>query len=143
MEAAQTGVFGFPLSEAEVTLIDLEFPSNRSDLAAKVAASHAVENACRNAGIRLLEPVMDVEIVTDPETVGPMLSDLNAHRAQISGMEMEGDLQKIRARIPLAETFGDFTTRLRNLTQGRAAFTMQPAGFAPVSPEQTKRILGL
>ncbi|HOE13045.1 MAG TPA: elongation factor G [bacterium] len=143
MEAAQTGVFGFPLSEAEVTLIDLEFPGDRSDLAAKVAASHAVENACRNAGIRLLEPVMDVEIVTDPETVGPMLSDLNAHRAQISGMEMEGDLQKIRARIPLAETFGDFTTRLRNLTQGRAAFTMQPAGFAPVSPEQTKRILGL
>jgi len=143
IEAAQTGAFGFPLSEAEVTLIDLEFPGDRSDLAAKVAASHAVENACRNAGIRLLEPVMDVEIVTDPETVGPMMSDLNAHRAQISGMEMEGDFQKIRARIPLAETFGDFTTRLRNLTQGRAVFTMQPAGFAPVSPEQTKRIVGL
>jgi elongation factor G len=142
IEAAQTGAYGFPLAEAEITLLDLEFPTERSDLAARVAVSLAVQNACRNAGVRLLEPVMDIEIQTDPETVGPLVGDLNAHRAQICGMDMDGTLQKIRARIPLAETFGDFTTRLRSLTQGRVSFNMQPAGFAPVPPEQTKRIIG-
>ncbi len=142
MEAAQTGNYGFPLTEAEITLLNVEFPGDRSELAAKIAISLAVQDACKNAGIRILEPVMDIEVQTDPDTVGPLVGDLNAHRAQISGMDMDGSTQKIRARIPLAETFGDFMTRLRSLTQGRASFTMQPAGFAPVPPEQTKKIVG-
>ena len=142
LEAAQTGNYGFPLTEAEITVLNVAFPGDRSELAAKVAVSLAVQDACRNAGVRILEPVMDIEIHTDPDSVGPLVGDLNAHRAHISGMDMEGSTQKIRARIPLAETFGDFTTRLRSLTQGRASFTMQPAGFAAVPPEQAKKIVG-
>jgi elongation factor G len=79
----------------------------------------------------LLEPIMDVEVVTPEEFRGAIQGDLNGRRGQIKGVEMKGQAQVVQAEVPLAEMFG-YVSSVRSMTQGRASYTMQFAHYAQV-----------
>jgi elongation factor G len=76
----------------------------------------------------ILEPVMDVEVVTPEDFMGPVMGDLQSKRGKIEGMELRGSAQIIRSKVPLSEMFG-YSTNLRSMTQGRATYTMQFAHY--------------
>jgi elongation factor G len=100
--------------------------------------------ACRKAAMQglpvLLEPVMDVEIVTPDEYLGEVINDLNKKRAQVNGVDVERGRQIINAKAPLAEMFG-YSTDLRSATQGRATFTMKFSEFAEVPSKRAETII--
>ena len=116
-----------------------------SELAFKIAGSIAFKEACERADPVLLEPVMDVEVVTPQEFMGEVIGDLNSRRGKIIEMENRAGAQVIEARVPLATMFG-YATRLRSITQGRATYTMQFAMYEPVPQsvheELTARVRG-
>ncbi len=95
-----------------------------SEMAFKIAGSMAVKEAARQASAVLLEPVMEVEVVTPSDFLGDVIGDLSARRGKIGGMTQRGDAQVVAADVPLAEMFG-YSTTLRSMTQGRAVYTMQ------------------
>ncbi len=125
-EAMQNGIIaGYPVVDVKVTLFDGSYHEvDSSDLAFKIAASIAFKEAAKHADPVLLEPVMEVEVVTPEEYLGDVIGDLNSRRGKIEEINMRKDGQVIRALVPLAEMFG-YATRLRSLTQGRAIYTMQ------------------
>ncbi len=125
-EALDTGVMaGYPIVDVKVSLVDGSFhPVDSSELAFKMAGSIAVKEGVRRASAVLLEPVMEVEVVTPGEFLGEVLSDLGGRRSRIRSIEGQEDVQIVRALVPLAETFGYITT-LRSLTQGRASQSME------------------
>src|SRR3989441_126231 len=102
-----------------------------SEMAFKIAASMAFKEAARRAKPVLLEPVMDVEVVTPEEYMGAVVGDLNSRRGRIVAMEARGSSQVIRANVPLGQMFG-YVTDLRSMTQGRATSTMQFARYEEV-----------
>jgi elongation factor G len=83
-----------------------------------------LKEAAKKAKPQLLEPVMEVEVVTPEDYMGDVIGDLNSRRGQVEGMEQRGSAQVIRARVPLAQMFG-YVGDLRSRTQGRATYTMQ------------------
>ena len=111
-----------------------------TEMAFGVSASMALRKAASEAEPVLLEPVMDLEVVTPEEYVGDAISDLNSKRAKITGVEAENDIQIIRAHVPLAEMFG-YSTSLRSATQGRAHFTMQFSEYDVVPATQAETII--
>ena len=135
-EAMETGVLaGYPMVDLKASLLDGKYHEvDSSELAFKIAGSIAFKEACEKADAVLLEPVMDVEVVTPQEFMGEVIGDLNARRGKISEMENRAGAQVIAARVPLATMFG-YATRLRSITQGRATYTMQFAVYEPV-PQQ-------
>jgi len=135
-EAMETGVLaGYPMVDLKASLLDGKYHEvDSSELAFKIAGSIAFKEACEKADPVLLEPVMDVEVVTPQEFMGEVIGDLNARRGKISEMENRAGAQVITARVPLATMFG-YATRLRSITQGRATYTMQFAVYEPV-PQQ-------
>jgi len=103
-----------------------------SEVAFKIAGSMAMKAAMRKGGPVLKEPIMAVEIVTPENYMGEVISDVNARRGHIHGIEPGyGGTQVIKADVPLAEMFG-YATSLRSLTQGRASYTMEPARYEVV-----------
>jgi len=143
-EAMQSGVLaGYPVSNVQVTLLDgSAHEVDSSDLAFKIAASMAFRDAAAKAEPRMLEPIMHVEVVTPEVSLGDVIGDLNARRADIQGMEpTPGATQTIRCLVPLAEMFG-YATTLRSLTQGRATYTMEPYRYAETPAEIADEILG-
>ena len=140
-EARQTGVIsGNPLIGIKVTLLDgSTHEVDATELAYKIAASLAFQDAAEKAGPVLLEPVMDVEVMVPDDYAGHVMNDLNTRRAHISGLMPRGKTQVIAATVPLSEMFG-YATRLRNLSQGRAVFTMQFSSYQPVPAEVTNRM---
>ncbi len=135
-EAMETGVLaGYPMVDLKASLLDGKYHEvDSSEPAFKIAGSIAFKEACERADAVLLEPVMDVEVVTPQEFMGEVIGDLNARRGKISEMENRAGAQVIAARVPLATMFG-YATRLRSITQGRATYTMQFAVYEPV-PQQ-------
>jgi elongation factor G len=125
-EAMQNGIIaGYPVIDVKVTLFDGSYHEvDSSDLAFKIAASIAFKEAARQAEPVLLEPIMEVEVVTPDEYLGDVIGDLNSRRGRIEGINMRKDGQVVKALVPLAEMFG-YATRLRSITQGRAIYTMQ------------------
>ena len=93
-------------------------------MAFKIAGSMAFKSAMQKASPVLMEPVMDVEIVSPEQYVGDVIGDLNGRRGRIEGMELRGDTRIVKADVPLANMFG-YATDLRSATQGRATYTMQ------------------
>jgi len=91
----------------------------------------ALKEAVRKAKPQLLEPVMEVEVVTPEDYMGDVIGDLNSRRGQVEGMDQRGNAQAIRARVPLAQMFG-YVGDLRSRTQGRATYTMQFDSYQPV-----------
>jgi elongation factor G len=135
-EAMETGVMaGYPMVDVRAVLLDGQYHEvDSSELAFKIAGSMAFKEAAEKARPVLLEPVMEVEVVTPQEFMGDVLGDLNSRRGKILEMESRAGAQVITARVPLASMFG-YATRLRSLTQGRATYTMQFAVYEPVPPQ--------
>jgi elongation factor G len=125
-EAMESGVLaGYPVVDLRVALVDGSYHDvDSSEMAFKVAGSMAFKTAMQRAKPKLLEPVMDVEVVTPEEYLGDVMGDINSRRGHILHLEPRGNAQAIRARVPLATMFG-YATDLRSTTQGRATFTMQ------------------
>jgi elongation factor G len=141
-EAMQTGVLqGYPLVDIRVTLTGGQTHEvDSSELAFKVAGSMALKEAARRAKPVLLEPLMDLEVVTPEDYLGDVLSDVTARRGRIERVEARHGNQVVRALVPLAEVFG-YATDLRSRTQGRATFTLQFHSYQEV-PESVRRDLG-
>jgi elongation factor G len=140
-EAMQTGVLaGYPLVDLRVTLTGGNTHEvDSSELAFKVAGSMAFKEAARKAKPVLLEPLMDLEVVTPEEYLGDVLSDVTARRGRVERVEARHGSQSVRALVPLAEVFG-YATDLRSRTQGRATFTLQFHSYQEV-PESVRRDL--
>jgi len=116
---------GYPVVDVRVVLQDGSFHEvDSSDRAFQICASQAFKDAFRRANPELIEPVMHVTVVTPDEYSGPVNGDLCSRRGRITGMEPQGKLITIDGLVPLAEMFG-YATQLRNITSGRASFTMQ------------------
>ena len=128
-----TGVLiGFPLVDTKVTLFDGAFHEvDSSAIAFEVASRQAMREGCQKAGVKLLEPIMDVEVVTPGDFVGGVIGDINSRRGQIRNQEMRGNATVVRANVPLANMFG-YVSQLRSMSQGRASYTMQFAHYAEV-----------
>ena len=126
-DAMKSGVLaGFPCVDLKVNLVFGSYHEvDSSEQAFYVAGSMAIKDAMQKAGPVLLEPVMDVEVVTPEEYLGDVMGDLNGRRGRVQSMEARaGGAQSVRAQVPLASMFG-YATDLRSRTQGRATFTMQ------------------
>ncbi len=133
-EAMQAGpVSGYPLLGIRGILTAVRWREGEaSEAAFKMAASLAFNQAVRSAGPVLMEPVMEIEVVTPGEFLGEIMGDLNARRARIQGVESRpGEVQVVSACVPLAKMFG-YSTAVRSLSQGRASFSMQFHGYEPV-----------
>lgn len=140
-EAMQNGVIaGGTMIGIKVTLLDgSSHEVDSSELAYKIAASMAFRQAVEKAHPVLLEPVMRVEIIVPEEYAGNVINDLNGRRAHISGIEPRKKAQVISARVPLGEMFG-YATKLRNVSQGRAVFSMEFSSYQPVPSEMINRL---
>ena len=126
-EALDTGVFaGYPLVDIKVTLYDGSYHEvDSSEFAFKMAGSMALKNGVAKAKPILLEPIMNLEVVTQGQFLGDITGDLTSRRGHIEAIETQyAEMCTIRALIPLAETFG-YATTLRSLTQGRANHSME------------------
>jgi len=132
-EAMKNGVIaGFPVVDIKAKLFDGTYHDVDSDeISFKVAGSIAFKEGAKKAKPVLLEPIMDVEVVTPEEYLGDVMGDLNSRRGKIEGFSARKDAQVIKARVPLAEMFG-YATILRSMTQGRAIYTMQFAVYQEV-----------
>jgi elongation factor G len=135
-EAMESGVLaGYPMVDLKAVLLDGKYHEvDSSEMAFKIAGSMAFKDACEKASPVLLEPIMEVEVVTPQEFMGEVIGDLNARRGKIIEMENRAGAQVISARVPLATMFG-YSTKLRSITQGRATYTMQFGVYEPV-PQQ-------
>ena len=125
-DALKNGLFaGYPLVDMKVKLVFGSYHEvDSSEQAFYIAGSMAVKEAAKKAGGVLLEPIMNVEVVTPEEYLGDVMGDLNSRRGRVANMEARHGAQVIRAFVPLSEMFG-YATDLRSKTQGRATFTMQ------------------
>ncbi|MDR0239347.1 MAG: elongation factor G, partial [Deltaproteobacteria bacterium] len=126
-DALKSGVLaGFPCVDVKVTLVFGSYHEvDSSEQAFYVAGSMAIKDAMHKAAPVLLEPIMDVEVVTPDEYLGDVMGDLSGRRGRVQSMEARaGGAQCVRAQVPLSAMFG-YATDLRSRTQGRATFTMQ------------------
>mgnify|MGYP001291998552 FL=1 len=125
-------LIGFPLVDMKVMLFDGAYHEvDSSAIAFEIATRAAMKEACDKAGIKILEPVMDVEVVTPGDFVGSVIGDINSRRGQIRDQQMRGNATVIRAFVPLANMFGYINT-LRSMSTGRAQYSMQFAHYAEV-----------
>ena len=125
-ESAESGhLIGFPIIDFEVHLVDGKYHDvDSSALAFEITGRGAMREAAAKAGIKLLEPIMRVEVVTPEDYLGDVIGDLNSRRGQIQGTDTRGNAQAVEAMVPLANMFG-YVNQLRSFTQGRAQYTMQ------------------
>ena len=125
-EALEGGVLaGYPMVDVKATLVYGSYHDvDSSEMAFKIAGSMAVKEAARMAQPIILEPVMEVEVVSPSDFLGDVIGDLSSRRGKIGGMTQRGDAQVVAADVPLAEMFG-YSTQLRSMTQGRAVYSMQ------------------
>jgi len=143
LEAAESGILGgYPVVDIKVTLIDGSYHEvDSSDLSFKVAAEIAVKEGLRKAKSVILEPVMDLEVLTPNDYLSQVIGDLNSRRANISAISERRKLKIVRAYVPLVEVF-NYADIIRNLTQGRASYTMEPAFYEKIPDELLAKILG-
>jgi elongation factor G len=125
-ETAMTGsLIGFPIIDFEISLNDGAYHDvDSSALAFEICARGAMREVAQKAGIKLLEPIMKVEVVTPEEYLGDVIGDMNSRRGQIQGTDTRGNAQTVDAMVPLANMFG-YVNSLRSFTQGRASYSMQ------------------
>ncbi len=140
--ALENGVLaGYPVVDVKVELVDGSYHEvDSSEMAFKIAASMAFKAAAERARPILLEPIMDVEVVTPAEYMGDVVGDLNSRRGKVGGMMQRNDAQLIGASVPLAEMFG-YATTMRSLSQGRAVYSMQFSHYAEVPKSKADEII--
>jgi elongation factor G len=142
-EALQAGILaGYPVDDIEVKILGGSYHEvDSSEQAFKIVANMAVKDALNKARAVLLEPIMDIDIVSPEEYVGDVISDLNARRGRVLSFEENRDNRIIKGMVPLAETFG-YATNLRSASQGRATFSMEIRNYAEVPESKSKEIIG-
>jgi len=142
---AESGILaGFPIIDYKVTILDgLHHDVDSSVLAFEIASRYCFKEACQKATLKLLEPVMKVEVVTPEDFMGDVIGDLNSRRGQVASTEPRGNATAIAATVPLANMFG-YINNLRSATQGRAQYTMQFSHYDKVpqnvQDEVTKKL---
>ena len=138
---AQGILAGFPIINLKVIPYDGSYHDvDSSEVAFKIATYKAVKDAFMKAGPVILEPIMDVEVVTPEEYVGTVMGDLSGRRGMIQGQDKRGNGAVIRAKVPLSEMFG-YTTDLRSNTQGRAQSSMSFSTYEKVPEGVAKKII--
>jgi elongation factor G len=141
-EALENGVLaGYPMVDVKVELVDGSYHDvDSSEMAFKIAGSMAVKEAARQAHPILLEPIMDVEVVTPSDYMGEVIGDLSSRRGKIGGMTQRADAHIVAASVPLSEMFG-YSTTLRSMSQGRAIYTMQFSHYQEVPKAKAEEIV--
>jgi elongation factor G len=141
-DALDSGVLaGYPVIDLKVELVDGSYHDvDSSEMAFKIAGSMALKDGIRKAQPVLLEPIMDVEVVTPADYMGDIIGDLSARRGKVGGMTERAGARVIGASVPLGEMFG-YSTTLRSLSQGRAVFTMQFAHYEEVPKSKADEIM--
>jgi elongation factor G len=134
-------LIGYPVTDIKVTLVGGSYSEEEStEMAFGVASSMAIRRATADAKPLLLEPIMNLEVVSPEEYLGDVMNDLNSKRAKVVGVDAKDSLQVIKAHAPLAEMFG-YSTSLRSATQGRANFTMQFEKYDVVPKNRADEII--
>src|SRR5919198_603080 len=138
-EALENGVLaGYPMVDVKVELVDGSYHDvDSSEMAFKIAGSMAVKEAARQAHPVLLEPIMDVEVVTPADYMGDVIGDLSARRGKIGGMRQRGRAHDVAASVPLSEMFG-YSTTLRSMSQGRAIYSMEFSHYQEVPKQKAE-----
>ncbi|MDC1174379.1 elongation factor G [Bacteriovoracaceae bacterium] len=132
---------GYPFLNIKVTLEKADYNEEESsEVAYVIAASQAFQKACREAGLVLMEPIMDLEVVTPSEYTGDVISDINMKRGKVKNMGTKQNKEVVEAEVPLSEMFG-YSTDLRSKSQGRANFTMNFAKYIDIPMNLAKEIL--
>lgn len=141
-EAAQSGaVAGYPLVDFRVTLVDGSFHSVDSDEHSfRAAGRKAFRAAMAKAQPTLLEPIMDVEVFAPQEVSGDIMGDLNSRRGRVSGMDMRGKQQVIKAQVPLSEML-DYQSKLNSVTQARGSYHMQFSHYDPLPHNYAAKVI--
>ena len=139
--ANDTGIIaGYPVIDYKATLIDGDFHDVDSNVMCfELAAKAAFKEGMAKADPVLLEPVMDVEVVTPEQYMGDIIGDLNSRRGQVGTMGQRGNARVFKAKVPLANMFG-YVNNLRSMSQGRAQFTMQFEHYAQVPQNVAEEI---
>jgi elongation factor G len=142
VEAAMSGaVAGYPLVDFKVTLIDGSYHSVDSDEHSfRAAGRKAFRAAMEKARPTLLEPVMDVEVFCPMEVSGDIMGDLNSRRGRVSGMDMRGKQQVIKAQVPLSEML-DYQSKLNSVTQARGSYHMQFSHYDPLPGNLSQKVI--
>jgi elongation factor G len=132
-EAMANGVIaGYPVNDLRVIITDGSYHEvDSSEMSFKIAASMAFKDAFKRANPQILEPIMDVEVVTPEDFMGDIIGNLSSRRGRIENLEKRGKATHIRCFVPLADMFG-YSTDLRSMSQGRSTYTMQFAKYEPV-----------
>ena len=140
--ALKNGVIaGYPIEDVRVELVFGSYHDvDSSEMAFKIAGSMAIQEACKKASPKLMEPIMRVEVIVPDEYLGDVMGDLNSRRGKIDGMEQRNQAQVVNAFVPLSNMFG-YVTDLRSLTQGRAVFHMDFAKYQQVPASVETEIL--
>jgi elongation factor G len=142
IEALQNGVVaGYPVVDVKVELYDGSYHDvDSSEMAFKIAGSMGVQAGVKKANPVILEPIMNLEVVTPEEFMGDIIGDLSARRGRVESMDDRFGAKVIKAFVPLAELFG-YTTDIRSMTQGRAASTMELDHYADVPNNVAEAII--
>ncbi|MDA1193617.1 MAG: elongation factor G [Planctomycetota bacterium] len=131
---------GFPVIDVQATLVGGRMhETDSTPTAFQAAGGEGFGAACEAGGLVILEPVMRFEVTTPVDFVGPISSDLVRRGALLEGDEVRGDLRAIRGTVALNQMFG-YSTAVRSLSQGRASYSMEPAGFREVPPDERRRL---
>jgi elongation factor G len=140
-ETAESGsLIGFPIIDFEIKLYDGAYHDvDSSALAFEIAGRAAMREAAQKAGIKLLEPIMRVEVVTPEDYLGDVIGDMNSRRGQIQGTDTRGNAQTVEAMVPLANMFG-YVNQLRSFTQGRAQYSMHFSHYDEVPSNVAEEI---
>jgi elongation factor G len=141
-EAMDTGIVaGYPIIDLSVELVDGSYHEvDSNEMAFKVAGSMALKEAVRRAKPVLLEPIMEVEVVTPADYMGDIIGDLSSRRGKVEGMNDRAGARVISAYVPLGEMFG-YSTTLRSMSQGRAVYTMQFGHYDEVPQSVAEEII--
>ncbi|NNF69541.1 MAG: elongation factor G [Acidimicrobiia bacterium] len=141
-EALDGGILaGYPLVDLKATLKDGSSHNvDSNEMAFKIAGSMALQDGAKAAGVKLLEPMMKVEVVTPEDYMGDVIGDLSARRGKVESMDQRGPARVVNALVPLAEMFG-YATDLRSSTQGRASYTMQFDSYQEVPTQVAQEIV--
>jgi elongation factor G len=133
---------GYPVVDFRVVLLDgMYHDVDSSEIAFKLAAIEAFKQGILKSKPVLLEPIMLVDVITPENVMGQIIGDLNSRRGQIESNAQRGSSRVIRAYVPLAEMFG-YATAIRSLSQGRAAYSMEPARYDRVPPNIAAGLTG-
>ena len=141
-DALEGGILaGYPLVDVRATLIDgSSHAVDSNEMAFRIAGSIALKDAAKVAGVKILEPIMELEIVTPEDYMGDVIGDLSSRRGKVESMDSRGHARVVKALVPLAEMFG-YATDLRSRTQGRANYSMQFHSYQEVPTAAAQEIV--